>query len=452
MTPLRIAAGGAVAACAALLAPCTPASAAGTYTVFSCKTPSGAVAPAAGWTADRESDAFATNDCATGGPLAVGLTGTGPWKGGIGAEQRFTAPSGTRVASLTITRRTAGLPGAHGLAYFLTADDKVLDSCDPGAAKCNADLDGRLEIPNLDASVLRFRAGCFESYPDQCTSNGSELRVEVPQVAVGLRDDTAPNVTNVSGTLADTTTAGKGTLTATFDAADTGGGLYRVLLVVDGAVAAVRPVAADTCADADPSDTDAYEFIAAVPCPTSIIGLSASLDTTALPNGVHTVDVLLEDAAGNRTSVLPTRTLTVDNPVPVRPSSLNGIGADTRATLTSWFDRNHKRTFSSRFGRRVVIRGRLVNRKGVGIQGARIDVYHRVGGKLRTLLKTGLKTRKGGKLTLILPLDLTTREVVLAYRAVRPGPVTSSQTLRLTVLSARGNVIHRRPGKLGRRD
>ena len=110
---LRPALGGLVAA-AALALPAT-ASAAGSYSVYACKGPTGTAAPAAGWTANRESDAFATNDCATNGPLAVGLTGIGPWKGGIGAEQRFVAPANTRIQSLTLTRKTVGLPGAHGL-------------------------------------------------------------------------------------------------------------------------------------------------------------------------------------------------------------------------------------------------------------------------------------------------------------------------------------------------
>lgn len=447
---IRTAAGGAVATCAAFLTLGAPASAAGSYSVYACKTPTGAPAPAAGWTADRESDAFATNDCATGGPLAVGLSGTGPWKGGIGAEQRFSAPADTRIASLTLTRRTSGLPGAHGLAYYLTADDRVLDSCDPGASKCNADLDGALDVPNLDAAVVRFRAGCFESYPDQCTSNGQPLRVDVPQVVVGLRDGTPPTVANVGGTLPDTTAPGRGTLTATFDAGDLGGGLYRVLVGVDGNLVSATPIAGDTCADVDPADADPYEFTTAVPCPTSLNGLAASIDTTKLANGVHTIDALVEDAAGNRTPIIATRTVRVANPKPIAASALNGINADTQATLRTWFDQNRRHAFTSRFGRRVVVRGRLVNRHGTGIQGARVDVYHRIGGKLKPLVKTGLKTRKGGKLTLILPLDLTTREIVLAYRARRPGPITSRQTLRLTVVSARGNVIHRRPGKLGR--
>ncbi len=424
---LRPALGGLVAV-AALALPAT-ASAAGSYSVYACKGPTGTAAPAAGWTANRESDAFATNDCATNGPLAVGLTGIGPWKGGIGAEQRFVAPANTRIQSLTLTRKTVGLPGAHGLAYFLNADDKVLDSCDPGAAKCNADLDGKLEIPNLEASVVRFRAGCFESFPDTCTSNGTPLRVDVPQVIVGLRDVIPPYVVSQG---------------ATFAAADQGGGLYRILVNVDGQPFSATPVAGDTCADAGPGDSDDYQFVAATPCPLVLNGLSTAVDTSAMPNGTHTVDVVIEDAAGNRTVVVPSRKVEVKN-------VNNGIGADVKGKLRAWFDVNDRTKLRSRYGKRVVLRGRLVDRKGKGIQGARIDVYHRRGGKLRQLLKTGLKTRERGKLTLILPLDLTTRDIVLAYRARRPGPITSRQTLKLTVVSARGNVVHRRPGKLGRR-
>ena len=87
-------------------------------------------------------------------------------------------------------------------------------------------------------------------------------------------------------------------------------------------------------------------------------------------------------------------------------------------------------------------RGILRNERGVGIQGARIDVYHVRKGK-RRLLKTGLKTRAGGKLTLILPMDVDTRQIEFAYRAVRPGPVTSRQTLRLNVRTRGGKLYYR---------
>jgi hypothetical protein len=54
-----------------------------------------------------------------------------------------------------------------------------------------------------------------------------------------------------------------------------------------------------------------------------------------------------------------------------------------------------------------------------------------------------LKSRAHGQLTLILPLNVDTRTVEFAYRALRPGPITSRQRLRLTVLR-NGKVFHRK--------
>ena len=112
-----------------------------------------------------------------------------------------------------------------------------------------------------------------------------------------------------------------------------------------------------------------------------------------------------------------------------------------------WFVKSRTRTrrsLASRFGTRVVTRGVLRTRSGRGIVGARIDVYHiRRDGK-RRLVKTGLKTRAGGALTLILPNNVDTRTIEYAYRALRPGPITSRQRLRLTVRTKSGRIYHRK--------
>jgi hypothetical protein len=108
-----------------------------------------------------------------------------------------------------------------------------------------------------------------------------------------------------------------------------------------------------------------------------------------------------------------------------------------------WFVKapNRGRRYTSRYGTRVVTRGFLRTRTGHGIQGARIDVYHIRNGK-RRLLKTGLKSRAGGALTLILPINVDTRTIEFDYRALRPGPITSSQKLTLRVVR-KGRLFHR---------
>ena len=439
-----------VAACLGL-----PATAGADYTVYACQGPTGQPAPISGWEPLSGGDAVASNECAAGGVLSVFMRGAGPWQGGQGAEHRFAAPAGTRIVRARLQRRTFGFAGNPARwAYTLYADGKELETCEAGgASKCTTDLDGPADFPNLDAGVVGFRAGCATIQTSSCSAPA--VRVEVPRVAIGLRDGAAPTVANVAGSLPAATAGVRGTLTATWDATDVGGGIYRTIVEIDGQPFAAEPVPGPTCADADPANADPYEFLAAVPCPLDQTGLSAAVDTTKLSNGPHTITVLTEDAAGNRSTVVGAKPLMVDNPPPASAGSSsrpNGINADIKGKLRARFDRNGRTSLTSRYGRRVVIRGRLVNRNGKAIRGARIDVYHRRGrkGKLQQLTKTGLKTRADGKLTLILPMDLTTRRIVLAYRSTRPGPITSRQTLKLRVVDASGRTLTKHPGKLGR--
>jgi hypothetical protein len=113
--------------------------------------------------------------------------------------------------------------------------------------------------------------------------------------------------------------------------------------------------------------------------------------------------------------------------------------------IAMWFDRNRKHTLATRFGTRAVTRGRLVNCKGKPIVGARIDVVHVINGH-RHLVKTGLKSRGGGKLTLILPLNLTTRTIEYAYRGTLSSRrISSLVRLHLTVRDRRGRIVRTLP-------
>jgi hypothetical protein len=115
------------------------------------------------------------------------------------------------------------------------------------------------------------------------------------------------------------------------------------------------------------------------------------------------------------------------------------IGSSTgpKATcghLTMFFVANHTKSLTDVYGNRQVTRGKIVScgSHPEGIVGARIDVIHIVGGK--HLVKTGLRSRGGGALTLILPLNLTSRTIEYDYRGKLSSlHVTSQQLLHLTV-------------------
>ena len=120
----------------------------------------------------------------------------------------------------------------------------------------------------------------------------------------------------------------------------------------------------------------------------------------------------------------------------------NGVRGSTCGKLTMYFTANHKRSMTSRLGRRQVVRGRIVNCGGHSIIRARIDVIHVLKNGKRKLVKTGLRSRDGGKLTLILPLNLKTRDLRFEYRGnLLSTKVTSRSTLHIKVRNRKGKLV-----------
>ncbi|PTL55654.1 hypothetical protein [Paraconexibacter algicola] len=440
---------GLLAAASLAVLPAAPA-AADTYTVFGCRGPENALNGADGWALAQIGDANVANTCAAGGALSETLAPGA--RGGSVARLRFDAPAGTRIVRVSARRRTGGVQRSEQTldsTYELSTDTAILEKCALAAdSPCTSDLVDPVDKQGLDASWARFSVVCTKGGDETCTRT---LRADIEQVAVGLKDAAAPTVSGVSVIDSGDTS---GVLRLRFDAADAGGGVYRALVKVDGVLKATAPLGGGACTDAAPADADPYQFTVPVPCPPLVTGVPIELDSRSLAAGPHTVQVDVEDAAGNATSAYVTQfpRPNVDggggNGDPVAPGS-TPVAAQTieeilSARLSMRFDRSKSTRLTNRYGRRVVIRGTLRStRTGKGIQGARVDVYHLVGKKRRSLTKTGLKTRAGGALTLILPLNLDTRQIRFAYRALRPGPVTSERTLSLTVRDARGELVQR---------
>jgi hypothetical protein len=419
-----------------LLAPA--AASADSYLVTSCHDPLGQPNAAAGWNASTTAGGVTINTCADpgNGSLAAALPAPKPL-GNSTANWRFDAPPGTRIVRVSARRSTIGLGPStepQDISYLMRTNTALLESCAPSpTSSCVADLTTPLDKQGLDGSYVEFRVLCTNA-GSACTR---PLGVQATHMYVGLQDPAAPVVSNVR-VIDDGDRSGK--LTVSYDAADIGGGLYRAVIQVDGTTTQTVALAPAPCSDVNPSDSDPYQFNVPVPCPATIAGAQASVDVRSLPAGPHGIQIAVEDAAGNATAIYGP----VEFP---RPNVTTGSSVTTaevlRGQLRMWFvkARHHSRHYKSRYGTRVVTRGVLRTPEGRAIQGARIDVYHIRNGK-RRLLKTGLKSRGGGKLTLILPLNVDTRTIEYAYRALRPGPITSRQRLHLTVLR-KGKVFHR---------
>lgn len=412
------------------------------YLVTSCHDPRGESNAAVGWTAFSTVGGLTANACGepNGGLRAVLPSANPP--GNATANWRFEAPAGTRIVRVGARRTTAGLAGTNLLAkdisYVMVADGQILEDCTPApsGSSCVADLTAPIDRQGLNAGHVEFRVLCLNA-GSACSR---PLGVQASHLWLTLQDATAPIVANPR-VLDDGDVSGR--LRVSYDAADVGGGLYRTILKVGGKPAQTAALGAAPCADVDPSDADPFQFDVPVPCPATVAGAHATVDVRALPEGPHVIELAVQDAAGNETSVFGPVEFPRANVATTGSSSPAQIARIRSARLRMWFVKAPRRgtRYRSRYGTRVVTRGILRSRDGHGIQGARIDVYHVRKGQ-RRLLKTGLKSRGGGKLTLILPNNVDTRTIEFAYRALRPGPITSRQRLRLTVLR-HGRVFRR---------
>ena len=131
----------------------------------------------------------------------------------------------------------------------------------------------------------------------------------------------------------------RGPASVSVAAKDGGGGIYRVVVTADGkdVGAAVVPDASGRCVQVDPADPNSFKW--PQPCPLEV-GTTVSLDTATLPEGTRSIGVVLEDAAGNRTTLAAPAVRTVVH----RGTPNGGDGAVVkrtgRYTVTTSFNKS----------------------------------------------------------------------------------------------------------------
>lgn len=268
----------------------------------------------------------------------------------------------------------------------------------------------------------------------------------VYRVALSISDFAAPQGRATGNLLVDPVL--KGLQSVSVEGRDAGAGVYQAQVVVDGQVRASAAFAEAPCRDIDASNSDAFEFSAAQPCP-GAASATVGLQTAELAEDVyHHVVVQLTDAAGNATT-LADRIVGVDNtrlpegffdpasrhfanPVfdMTTPRRLNGIGASADARLRVYLPvtrRVHGRSGGLRtvrharlrrtvaFRSQATLRGVLTGALGSPIAGAAVWTASRIQGAEWRISGKPHVTSRSGRIGFRLPSSVPSRQVNLVY-------------------------------------
>lgn len=287
-----------------------------TYSVWSCRGPDGKPISAQAW---QPADASgATSDkCAEGGDLRARLLPQDNLPG-TARGFRLSAPQGTKISAYRVhlyasTAKAewlgayqagvgpdAGLSGAQIEAGCVSAGCIFGVPDDPLSEK-NLIEDGKLEESGLVVAALcAGRHDCNAQEGEQALAEVRLFRSEIE-----IEDQDAPTLGSLSGPLTgDEEVSGHATVGA--QAADVGGGVASVALLIDG----------NEAGRWDASCTEPYTETA--PCPARALA-SFQVDAGALEPGTHSAALRATDAAGNVTTGESRDFTVADPPAPPAP-------------------------------------------------------------------------------------------------------------------------------------
>lgn len=458
-----------------------PASAlAGEYHVYSCRTPSGEVAPADGWSGSSTGSGTFTSDTCTqpGGSLTAAMEAEIPRAANVdSATWAFSAPTGESLAGATIWRAGDVDGGAELDAWYQfwlagSGETDIFNSCVallkcPGLGVIGEPLSptNRLVVPSANlGSHLYAGAACGGTTKYKCLvnagdPNGYAAVVYLYAADLILEQDAGPTASNVSGELASASTV-SATSDVAFSASDPGSGVYEAVFSVDGQVVQRTVVDEDggRCRNVGETTDGLPAFLYVQPCPAAV-NADVGLETTRIANGTHHLVVSVIDAAGNAATVLD-RNITVENsqqpgdqPGGQAPGvgGPNGTNASVQATLVVGWKGAKSKRLTSGYGHPQTIVGRLTGAGGVPIEGARVGVLATPAySGARAAAMASPLTGAGGRFSMRLPAGASSSTLRVTYsNRVGMAPVVT-KTLTLSVRAGVTLSIAPRTASVGR--
>jgi hypothetical protein len=238
---------------------------------------------------------------------------------------------------------------------------------------------------------------------------------------ISLHADQDPQASNITGSLVSDPVL-RASESISFSASDAGPGLAYIRFLLDGTTVRSQLLDPNSGHCVPIPGTDAYTWAYQVPCKTSLGGRTYSLDTTALANGPHRIQVLIEDAAGNSSIVLdrsveignsPSGAAWASQPLlqPAIAGPANGVPASEGARLHL----DGATVLTRRYSRSALtLRGSLADATGRPIAGAQLDVLESSSAGVRVIGHATSTTQ--GNFTAHVPSGAS-RALLVAYRA-----------------------------------
>ncbi len=399
---------------------------AGTYVMRNCNVPGHSNTLLAPWQAldIMGPNLSIANDCASGGGVSVTIGDVRQMGGGTAGGIVVFRPSGQRrritFVKLVLWYSTR-LSGSGQPIHFWSADWRTdgtyrwgLSNAPPGSESVVAE---HQLSPDTEAVRLGIHCGPLgpPTPPDQCVAADSAPLL-IRGMELTLSEDVLPIVARPMGSLLDGGPQ-SGVREVTYSAADPQSGLRQVEVLLGETVVADRDLSAD-CAYSD--------FTV---CPPSADG-AMQIDTRAVSNGPHRLTLRVLDAAGNLQEMHSDRPVEVFNEPTPTPAHAPVY------TLSSRFAGTSRSTLTVPYGRRVSIRGRLLQAAKAPPVGSLIEVLERSddrGG--REVSSKRAKTKADGSFSVALVTTRPSRTVRLAYRSMANKKFVS-RPLRLRVRSA----------------
>ncbi len=323
----------------ALAAPVVqPATAsAGAYDFFSCSQPNGAAASIDGWTPTTgNSEVETENECGEGGYMWAAVMGDKAVPVGSEAVWAFVPPAGTQIDEATLFRTFNNVDNEDTGAAFTFENLKAPYRFSSPFERCGVStvyhyscsttggFMGRLapntesDVPSTDllsepggpAPGIYMVAGCWGGLggsEEHCEggTTGPIAFAGLVSARITLEDNSSPKVTVVGGTLT-TGTELEGEQNLAITGTDTGSGMFRAILEVDGKVVQTTAVENNSgrCEDVGQTRDGRPAFIHAVPCALEVNDQYVFFNMAGIPDGPHRLAVQVTDAAGNATTVL----------------------------------------------------------------------------------------------------------------------------------------------------